>query len=113
MSRLGQMKMMWRLRIAVPIQAAPWRKNLHSALPSAGLLRTYWDNSSEKHTDLLHPTLLWEDPRCPALQHPTGGGDGEEQPSMKPAAAAQAIAAESMFMPVGASSPEAKPMPVG
>merc|ERR1712107_900992 len=72
MARLAELKLRFRLRIAIPIQEMPWRKKLHSSLPSAELLRTYYDASSENHTDLLHPTLLWEDPRCPLgqLQQP-------------------------------------------
>jgi len=65
MARLAELKLRFRLRIAVPIQEVPWRKNLQSSLPSAQLLKTYYDASSENLTDVLHPTLLWEDPRCP------------------------------------------------
>jgi len=65
MARLAELKLRFRLRIAVPIQEVPWRKNLQSSLPSAQLLKTYYDASSENQTDVLHPTLLWEDPRCP------------------------------------------------
>jgi len=65
MARLAELKLRYRLRIAVPIQEVPWRKKLQSSLPSAQLLKTYYDASIEKETDVLHPTLLWEDPRCP------------------------------------------------
>lgn len=65
MERLGELKLRFRLRIAVPIQEMPWRKRLQSSLPSAQLLKTYYDASMESHADVLHPTLLWEDPRCP------------------------------------------------
>lgn len=66
MSRLGELKLKFRLRLAVPIQEAAWRKKLLSALPQAKLLRTYYDASREEATQVLHPTLLWEDPRlCP------------------------------------------------
>lgn len=65
MARLAELKLRFRLRIAVPIQDASWRKKLLSSLPSAQLLTTYYDASSDITTDLLHPTLLWEDPRCP------------------------------------------------
>lgn len=68
MARLAELKLRFRLRIAVPIQEVPWRKNLQSSLPSAQLLKTYYDASSENQTELLHPTLLWEDPRCPLRQ---------------------------------------------
>lgn len=68
MARLAELKLRFRLRIAVPIQEMPWRKKLQSSLPSAQLLRTYYDASSENLTDVLHPTLLWEDPRCPLRQ---------------------------------------------
>lgn len=65
MSHLAELKLRYRLRISIPIQDCPWRKKLQSSLPSAQLLTTYYDASAESHTDLLHPTLLWEDPRCP------------------------------------------------
>lgn len=65
MARLAELKLRFRLRLAVPILDVPWRKKLQSALPSATLLRTYYDASAEHSMDLLHPTLLWEDPRCP------------------------------------------------
>lgn len=65
MSHLAELKLRYRLRISIPIQDCPWRKKLQSSLPSAQLLTTYYDASAETHTDLLHPTLLWEDPRCP------------------------------------------------
>lgn len=29
------------------------------------LLKTYYDATAETVADVLHPTLLWEDPRCP------------------------------------------------
>lgn len=64
MDRLAELKVRFRLRIAVPILEAPWRKKLQSALPSAQLLRSYYDASLEQNFDVLHPTLLWEDPRC-------------------------------------------------
>lgn len=68
MGRLEELKMTFRLRIAMPIQDTAWRKNLQTQLPSASLLKTYYDASDNQRTDLLHPTLLWEDPRCPTLQ---------------------------------------------
>jgi len=71
MARLAELKLRFRLRIAVPIQEVPWRKKLQSSLPSAQLLKTYYDASSENLTDVLHPTLLWEDPRCPLRQQQT------------------------------------------
>lgn len=64
MARLGELKLRFRLRIAVPIQEASWRRKLLSSLPSAHLLRTYYDASSDNSVDVLHPTILWEDPRC-------------------------------------------------
>jgi len=70
MARLAELKLRFRLRIAIPIQEMPWRKKLHSSLPSAELLKTYYDASSEIPTDVLHPTLLWEDPRCPTREQP-------------------------------------------
>lgn len=36
-----------------------------SSLPQAQLLHTYYDASLEHTVEVLHPTLLWEDPRCP------------------------------------------------
>merc|ERR1711933_522324 len=68
MSRLVELKRRFRLRIAIPIRECPWRNSLQSSFPSAHLLRRYYDASSEKHFDVLHPTLLWEDPRCPEWQ---------------------------------------------
>jgi len=65
MARLGELKLRFRLRIAIPIQEAAWRKKLHSSLPQPQLLKTYYDASQETAADVLHPTLLWEDPRCP------------------------------------------------
>merc|ERR1712232_1044422 len=65
MSRLSELKLRYRLKISIPIQDFSWRKTLQKALPSAQLLTKYYDASAESHTDLLHPTLLWEDPRCP------------------------------------------------
>jgi len=65
MARLGELKLRFRLRIAIPIQEAAWRKKLHSSLPQPQLLKTYYDASQETPADVLHPTLLWEDPRCP------------------------------------------------
>merc|ERR1740139_1631713 len=70
MSRLAELKLRFRLRISVPIQEKQWRKKLNSSLPSAQLLSRYYDASSEIHTDVLHPTLLWEDPRCPTIVQP-------------------------------------------
>lgn len=64
MNRLSTLKIRFRLRVAVPIQEVPWRKKLLSSLPSARLLRTYYDASADRKVEVLHPTLLWEDPRC-------------------------------------------------
>mmetsp|Transcript_27760 Transcript_27760/g.64135 ORF Transcript_27760/g.64135 Transcript_27760/m.64135 type:complete len:589 (-) Transcript_27760:184-1950(-) len=78
MERLPQLKLRFRLRIAVPIQEAHWRKRLFALMPSAQLLQTYYDASSDQLTDVLHPTLFWEDPRCSAqltsasIQHLSG-----------------------------------------
>mmetsp|Transcript_57494 Transcript_57494/g.136763 ORF Transcript_57494/g.136763 Transcript_57494/m.136763 type:complete len:611 (-) Transcript_57494:126-1958(-) len=66
MQRLPQLKLRFRLRIAVPIQEAHWRKKLFSLMPSAQLLQTYYDASADHTADVLHPTLFWEDPRCSA-----------------------------------------------
>jgi len=65
MSRLPELKLRFRLRIAVPILEAPWRKKLQSTLPVPQLLKTYYDATAETAAEVLHPTLLWEDPRCP------------------------------------------------
>eukprot|EP00927_Polykrikos_kofoidii_P085235 TRINITY_DN920_c0_g1_i1.p1 TRINITY_DN920_c0_g1~~TRINITY_DN920_c0_g1_i1.p1 ORF type:complete len:917 (-),score=149.72 TRINITY_DN920_c0_g1_i1:137-2887(-) len=73
MARISDLKSRFRLRVAVPIQEASWRKHLQSSLPSAQLLKTYYDASLETSTDVLHPTLLWEDPRCPVR---TADGSG-------------------------------------
>ncbi|CAK9061568.1 DNA-directed RNA polymerase IV subunit 1 (DNA-directed RNA polymerase D subunit 1) (AtNRPD1a) (Nuclear RNA polymerase D 1a) (Protein RNA-DIRECTED DNA METHYLATION DEFECTIVE 3) (Protein SILENCING DEFECTIVE 4) (Protein SILENCING MOVEMENT DEFICIENT 2) (RNA polymerase IV subunit 1a) (POL IV 1a) [Durusdinium trenchii] len=79
MARLAELKLRFRLRMAVPILEAPWRKKLHSSLPVPQLLKTYYDATCETPADVLHPTLLWEDPRCPprpAAQNEKGLGDG-------------------------------------
>jgi len=81
MARLGELKLRFRLRIAVPILEAPWRKKLHSSLPVPQLLKTYYDATAETPADVLHPTLLWEDPRCPP--RPIVGSDGESPLSAK------------------------------
>jgi len=65
MARLGELKLRFRIRLAVPIQDVPWRKKLQKALPCAQLLHTYYDATNETVAETLHPTLLWEDPRCP------------------------------------------------
>jgi len=65
MARLGELKLRFRLRLAVPIQDMPWRKKLQNSLPSAQLLTTYYDASKEASAETHTPTLLWEDPRCP------------------------------------------------
>jgi len=71
MSRVDEMKMRFRLRISIPIQDMPWRKKLYSVFPNAELLQMYYDASVEQHFDVLHPTLLWEDPNLPARE-PSG-----------------------------------------
>lgn len=79
MARLAELKLRFRLRMAVPILEAPWRKKLHSSLPVPQLLKTYYDATAETPADVLHPTLLWEDPRCPprpSTQNEKGLGDG-------------------------------------
>lgn len=73
MGKLAELKLRFRLRLAVPIQEVPWRKKLLNSLPSAELLTSYYDASSEQQLDILHPTLLWEDPRCPP-RLPTANG---------------------------------------
>lgn len=65
MSRLAELKLRFRLRLAVPILDVPWRKKLQNSLPSAQLLHTYYDASCDQEADSKTPTLLWEDPRCP------------------------------------------------
>jgi len=75
MARLAELKLRFRLRIAVPILEAPWRKKLHSSLPVPQLLKTYYDATAETPADVLHPTLLWEDPRCPP-RPPVGNEKG-------------------------------------
>jgi hypothetical protein len=65
MARLGELKLRFRLRLAVPIQDMPWRKKLQNSLPSAQLLHTYYDATNEALAETATPTLLWEDPRCP------------------------------------------------
>lgn len=61
---LPELKERFRLRCSVPVREAPWRQTLHDMLPSAQVLRSYYDASSGSCYDLLNPTLLWEDPRC-------------------------------------------------
>lgn len=70
MARLAELKLRFRLRIAMPIHDMPWRKKLVEALPSPQLLCTYYDATLENQTDVLHPTLLWEDPRCAIRRGP-------------------------------------------
>jgi len=65
MARLGELKLRFRLRLAVPIQDCSWRKKLKNSLTGAQLLHTYYDASSEVIAENHTPTLLWEDPRCP------------------------------------------------
>jgi hypothetical protein len=65
MERLAVFKLKFRCRIAVPIWDTPWRKRLQGAMPGAQLVQTYYNASEQQEQDLLHPTLLWEDPRCP------------------------------------------------
>jgi len=84
MGRLAELKLRFRLRIAIPIQETAWRKKLHTSLPAAELLRRYYDASSEKHVDLLHPTLLWEDPRCPTRANGTHTGYGDAKTPARP-----------------------------
>jgi len=72
MSRLAELKLRFRLRLAVPILDVPWRKKLQNSLPSAQLLHTYYDATNEQVAETMTPTLLWEDPRCPP-RWPTSG----------------------------------------
>mmetsp|Transcript_95366 Transcript_95366/g.269901 ORF Transcript_95366/g.269901 Transcript_95366/m.269901 type:complete len:764 (-) Transcript_95366:34-2325(-) len=65
MGRLPELQERFRLRAAIPIKSASWRDRLTSLLPSATILQNYYDASEDCYIDLLHPTLLWEDPRCP------------------------------------------------
>lgn len=65
MERVDEFKTRFRLRIAIPVKDSPWRAKLAAALPGAQVLRAYFDASDQKHIDVLHPTLLWEDPCCP------------------------------------------------
>jgi len=65
MMRLAELKLRFRLRFVVPIQDEPWRKKLQKALPSAQVFHSFYDASADCPADLCHPTLLWEDPRCP------------------------------------------------
>lgn len=76
MARLAELKLRFLLRIAVPILEVPWRKKLQSSLPSPQLLSTYYDATAESPADVLHPTLLWEDPRCPP--RPIVSSDGPD-----------------------------------
>lgn len=87
MARLAELKLRFRLRMAIPILEAPWRKKLHSSLPVPQLLKTYYDATAETPADVLHPTLLWEDPRCPprpSTQNEKGLGDGTSITSAPP-----------------------------
>lgn len=74
MGRLRELKKHFRLRMAMPIHEAPWRGKLGDFFPMAQLLKIYYDASGESHTSVLHPTLLWEDPRCPP--RPCAGSTG-------------------------------------
>lgn len=64
MMRLAELKLRFRLRLAMPIRDAPWRKKLQNSLPDAQLLRTYYDATDDAPIQLKHSTLLWEDPRA-------------------------------------------------
>lgn len=68
MMRLAELKLRFRLRLAVPIREAPWRKKLQTALPSAQLLRTYYDATDDQPIELKNSTLFWEDPRAPPVR---------------------------------------------
>eukprot|EP00929_Paragymnodinium_shiwhaense_P003939 TRINITY_DN10465_c0_g1_i9.p1 TRINITY_DN10465_c0_g1~~TRINITY_DN10465_c0_g1_i9.p1 ORF type:complete len:708 (+),score=61.71 TRINITY_DN10465_c0_g1_i9:266-2389(+) len=68
MRRVPDMKKRFRVRIAMPILEKSWRNKLMSELPSARLLKTFYDASEDQSLDILHPTLLWEDPRCAEKQ---------------------------------------------
>jgi len=102
MARLAELKLRFRLRIAIPIQEMPWRKKLQSSLPGAALLRTYYDASSEVFQELLHPTLLWEDPRCPQR-----AGQDLTNPSVAAAALAAELNAASRHIGSGPWPPDA------
>mmetsp|Transcript_13003 Transcript_13003/g.23974 ORF Transcript_13003/g.23974 Transcript_13003/m.23974 type:complete len:356 (+) Transcript_13003:134-1201(+) len=69
--RLGELKARFRLKLSVPVREAPWREKLSDMLPTAKVLRSYYDSSDDCYIDLLHPTLLWEDPLC-KLPEPWG-----------------------------------------
>lgn len=90
MMRLGDLKHRFRLRLAVPILDTAWRAKLRNSLPTAQLLQTYYDASCEGYASVLHPTLLWEDPRCPPR---TGGAaPGNSKPARVSEGEAQAPA---------------------
>lgn len=61
---LAEMKNRYRLRLSVPVREAPWREKLREMLPASKVLNSYYDASDDCYMDLLHPTLLWEDPLC-------------------------------------------------
>ena len=42
MARLAELKLRFRLRMAIPILEAPWRKKLHSSLPVPQYLGDGW-----------------------------------------------------------------------
>mmetsp|Transcript_18380 Transcript_18380/g.50435 ORF Transcript_18380/g.50435 Transcript_18380/m.50435 type:complete len:764 (+) Transcript_18380:316-2607(+) len=96
MARIADLKQRFRLRVAMPIQEAAWRKKLQTSLPSAQLLRTYYDASAEHSTDVLHPTLLWEDPRCPARDEEIGEQQIIGAPMALPVLAPRALPIEAI-----------------
>lgn len=110
MGRLAELKLRFRLRVAVPIQEVPWRKKLLSSLPSAQLLKSYYDASSELKVELQHPTLLWEDPRCICLQH---GEDGSvvSCSDLGEVGVGESTTPLSMTSSTPAASPALMPMP--
>eukprot|EP00747_Dinoflagellata_sp_TGD_P052107 gnl/TRDRNA2_/TRDRNA2_147722_c0_seq1.p1 gnl/TRDRNA2_/TRDRNA2_147722_c0~~gnl/TRDRNA2_/TRDRNA2_147722_c0_seq1.p1 ORF type:complete len:478 (-),score=69.13 gnl/TRDRNA2_/TRDRNA2_147722_c0_seq1:359-1762(-) len=46
MARIPEMKQRFRLRLAIPVLEAPWRKSLRELFPGAELLCTYYDASA-------------------------------------------------------------------
>jgi len=84
MSRVEELKLKFRVKIAVPIKDTPWRKTMNDHLPNPDLLKTYWDNSSETVVQTLHTTVYWEDPCCPKWEFDSARDLAEMSPMSMP-----------------------------
>lgn len=69
MGRLAELKIRFRLRLAIPIRDAHWRGKLNRCLPDAKLDKKYYNASDEQYQVLKHESLHWEDPRVALGPH--------------------------------------------